>query len=272
MAFVNTKNGRLHYETLGEGRPIILIHGFTNFGLSWAQQVPELVHSGYRVILPDLYGHGQSQPAEHVLTVPDLTYGIVALMDQLAIDNAVIGGLSLGGMVAQQLAVDFPQRVEALIIANSRATFAEPGLVAAVSGWIDMFLQPDGPRKRLQTTWPIMLNESYRQSAAGRATLAAWTQVLSTVEGSSLANVAKGMTQFDLRDRIGTIHVPTLVISGEHDKLFPPVTSREVADGIPGASFQVIAGAAHISSLDSPDAFNALVRQFLCALCPVRRP
>lgn len=265
MAFIYSHRGRLHYESIGEGKPIVLIHGFTNFGLSWAQQVPLLVHSGYRVILPDLYGHGLSQPAEQVTTVSDLAEGILALLDHLSVERTVICGLSLGGMVAQQLAIDWPARVEALIIANSRATFAEPALIEAVAGWIKLFEQPDGPRKRLQSTWANMLNESFRQSAAGRATFAAWSQALSEVPGSSLANVARGMNLFDVRHRLGSVRAPALVISGGHDKLFTPEQSREIAEGIPGAEFQLIPDAAHISSLDSPDQFNALLLGFLQA-------
>ena len=63
---------RLNYEDVGSGLPILLIHGFTNYGMSWAPQLAPLVHSGHRVILPDLYGHGASSPAAEICTVPDL--------------------------------------------------------------------------------------------------------------------------------------------------------------------------------------------------------
>ena len=268
MPFLTAKHGRLHYESIGEGRPIIMIHGFTNYGLSWAQQVPELVHAGFRVILPDLYGHGQSQPADTALTVPDLASGITDLMHHLRISRAILCGLSLGGMVAQQLAVTAPACVEALVVANSRATFAEPALVEAVESWINVFLQPEGPLKRLAITWPLLLNETYRESAAGHAALSAWKQALAGVPGSSLANVAQGMTQFDLRDRISEITVPTCVISGDQDKLFPPEKTAEIASAIRSSVFHTIEGGGHISSMDSPDTFNRLLLDFVRSRAP----
>jgi 3-oxoadipate enol-lactonase len=83
MAIFESRRGDLHYELFGAGRPIVLIHGFTNFGLSWSPQLSALVHAGYRVILPDLHGHGASQPATALCTVEDLATDMVALLDHL---------------------------------------------------------------------------------------------------------------------------------------------------------------------------------------------
>ena len=81
MPIFQSDRGRLHYEELGAGRPILLIHGFTNYGLAWAPQLAALVHAGYRVILPDLHGHGASAPATSLCTVADLAADMVALLD-----------------------------------------------------------------------------------------------------------------------------------------------------------------------------------------------
>jgi 3-oxoadipate enol-lactonase len=263
MPFYDSDQRRLNFDTIGTGKPIILIHGFTNYGLVWTPQLSSLVHRGYQVILPDLAGHGRSAPATAATTVRDFTRDICALMDSLQLQRATLCGLSLGGMVAQQMAIEHPDRVDGLIVANTRATFAEARYEGVIAGWIQLFEQPDGPRKRLQSVWPIMLNEAFRASAAGRATLAAWSDVLGSVPGSSLSNVARGMVAFDLRDRLREIQAPTLVIAGEQDKLFPPAESREISDGIAGARFAVIPGAGHLSSLDSADAFNALLCEFV---------
>jgi 3-oxoadipate enol-lactonase len=263
MPFYDRDKRRLNFETIGSGKPIILIHGFTNYSLVWTPQLSSLVHRGYQVILPDLAGHGRSEPAAVTTTVHDFTRDICALMDRLQIQRASVCGLSLGAMVAQQMAIEHPGRVDGLVLANSRATFADARYEGVIAGWIDLFEQPDGPRKRLQSVWPIMLNEAFRASTTGRATLAAWSDVLGAIPGTSLSNVARGMISFDLRDRLREIQAPTLVIAGEQDKLFPPAETREIADGIPGAQFAVIRGAGHLSSLDSADAFNALLCGFV---------
>jgi 3-oxoadipate enol-lactonase len=269
MAIFESGRGDLHYESLGAGRPIVLLHGFTNFGLSWAPQLSALVHAGYRVILPDLHGHGASQPATALCTVPDLVTDVVALLDHLGAGPAVLCGLSLGGMVAQQMAIDRPDRVAGIIVANSRSSFADPELTAIVDGWITLFRQHDGPLKRLQATWPTLINEEFRQSSSGRAVFEAWARVLTRLPGSSLCHVAHGMTRFDLRGRLAAIRVPALLIGGEHDRLFSPNHAREIGNEIAGSACAVISGAGHLSNLDSSDQFNRLLLDFLPSHFPV---
>lgn len=254
---------RLHYEVLGRGDPVMLIHGFTNAGWSWMNQVAALVFAGYSVILPDLRGHGLSDPATDVTTVDDLTRDIVGLLDHLAIARVSVCGLSLGGMIALTLALEQPQRVDRLVVANSRAAFNDPATADLVAGWVEMFHRPGGPLQRFQATWPVMLNVQYRESPAGRATYATWCRLAERHVGSSLANVALGMRAFDVAGRLQGIGHSTLVIAGEEDKLFPPAVAREVSDGVADAQFTIIPGAAHISSLDSAEAFNARLLTFL---------
>jgi 3-oxoadipate enol-lactonase len=263
MAIFQSRRGPLHYEALGAGRPIMLIHGFTNYGLAWAPQLSALVHAGNRVILPDLHGHGASQPATALCTVADLATDMAALLDHVGIGPAVLCGLSLGGMVAQQMAIDHPDRVAALIVANSRSSFSGPELAAIVDGWIALFRQDEGPLKRLRATWPTLVSEAFRESSSGRAVFDAWARVLAAVPGSSFCHVAQGMTHFDVRRRLGAIRAPSLVICGEHDHLFSPDQAREIASEIAGSAYVVIPGAGHLSSLDSSDQFNRLLLDFL---------
>ncbi len=263
MPIFHAGRGHMQYETLGSGRPVVLIHGFTNYGLAWAPQLAPLVHGGCRVIVPDLHGHGGSAAATALCTVADFAADLAALLDHLGTAPAVLCGLSLGGMVAQQLALDRPEQVAGLLIANSRASFSGPAMEALVEDWVALFRQDDGPVRRLQATWPHLVNAAFRDSSAGRAAFDAWQRVLTPLPGASLCHVAQGMTRFDLRGRLGAIRVPTLVVSGEHDRLFTPDQAREIAAGIAGAGVEVIPGAGHISSMDSADRFNRLLMMFL---------
>jgi 3-oxoadipate enol-lactonase len=263
MGTLHLGTRRLNYEDVGSGLPILLIHGFTNNGMSWAPQLAALVHSGHRVILPDLYGHGASSPAAEICTVPDLACDMLKLLDHLGVGSIIVCGLSLGGMVALQMAVDQPNRISGIIVANSQSWFTGPEASAMVDAWIDLLLQSDGPLKRLRFTWPMLVNDEFRESAQGRASFDAWARVLSTVQGFSLCQVARGMTQFDLRGRLMAVCVPTLVISGEHDRLFNSEQSREISGGIKGSCCSIILGAGHLSNLDSPDQFNRVLLDFL---------
>jgi 3-oxoadipate enol-lactonase len=263
MPFFTHGNRRLHYITSGEGKPVLLVHGFTNAGLSWMHQIAALTFAGYQVIVPDLAGHGLSDRVDSVTTVPDLTRDAVALLDHLKLDAVTLCGLSLGGMIAQQAALDYADRIERIVVANSRATFATPESAAAVESWVGLFSQAQGPVKRFQATWPMMLNETFRESGAGVATFESWCRLAERADGASLINVARGMCAFDVRSRLLQIRQPTLVIAGEQDKLFAPDVAREVTDGVRGARMEIIPGASHISSLDSADRFNRLLLQFL---------
>jgi 3-oxoadipate enol-lactonase len=266
------KGRRLHYEILGAGTPIVLVHGFTNVGLSWMHQIAALVFNGYQVILPDLYGHGLSQSATETTTVDMLTSDVVALLDHLEVERATICGLSLGGMIAQVAALDYPDRVDRVVIANSRASFADPSLADVVAGWIALFEQPDGPLKRFRATWPLMLNEAFRSGSAGQATFETWSCLASRASGNSFVNIALGMRSFDVQDRLGRIGHQTLVICGDQDSLFPPMFSRQMSEAIPGARLVVIPGASHISCLDSADEFNRRLIDFLSSTSDSSRP
>lgn len=159
-------------------------------------------------------------------------------------------GLSLGAMVSLQMAIDQPNRVASIIVANCRSSFTGPETTAMVDGWIDLLLQEDGPLKRLRATWPTLVNDEFRESAQGRAAFDAWARVLATVQGASLCHIAEGMTQFDLRGRLAAIRAPALI-----------------SDQIAGSRCSVISGAGHLSSLDSSDQFNRLLLDFLAAHC-----
>jgi 3-oxoadipate enol-lactonase len=266
MAFFQSRGGSLHYEMMGSGPAILMIHGFTNHGMVWAEQVADLLHAGYRVVMPDLAGHGLSQAADRKTTVDHLTQDMLNLLDHLSIDKAVICGLSLGGMIAQYMAADHPQRVRALAIANSCADSTAPEVVAAIQSWIEMFERPNGPLLRMQAVWPQMLNERYRASPTADAFLASWQRINGKIPGTSFANVARGLQEFRSTDRLASVRVPCLVISGELDRLFPPAVCGEIAKLISGARFSIIPGAGHLSSLDSPKQFNELLMQFLSDL------
>jgi 3-oxoadipate enol-lactonase len=263
MPFYQSRGMKLHYEVVGEGPAVLMIHGFTNHGMVWAQQTADLLHAGYRVVMPDLAGHGLSQLAEQTITVDELAQDMVGLLDHLAIDRAVVCGLSLGGMVAQYLAADRPARVEALIVANSCVDSTAPDVVAANESWIEMFERPNGPLLRMQAVWPQMLNERYRASPTAEAFLATWKRINGKIPGSSFANVARGLQQFKSVDRLKCVTARSLVIAGEFDRLFPPPVCQEIASSIAGATFAVIDGAGHLSSLDSPLPFNELLLGFL---------
>lgn len=263
MPYYQARDARLHYEIAGEGPPMLLVHGFTNFGQVWGPQIASLVHAGYQAIAPDLAGHGLSAGAATLTDVPSLAADMVALLDTLGIERAIVCGLSLGGMIAQQMAVDYPGRLAGIVVAASRSQNA--GMQPAVENWIAELEGPRGALGRLGKTYPLLLNDRYRDSAAGDATRALWELVLAQVSGHALANVARGMLAFDVADSLPAIQTPTMVIAGEHDRLIPTALTRQIAERIPGAEYVEIPGGGHICSVDSAAAFTPALLRFAAA-------
>jgi 3-oxoadipate enol-lactonase len=263
MPFFISRGQKLHYEVIGHGEPLVLLHGVTNYGMVWTPQLSRLLYEGYKVIVPDLAGHGMSQPAAKKTTVPELAADVAELLDNIGEARAALCGLSLGGMVAQQFACDYPGRATALVTANSRPNANTPEQIRAVEGWTVLLAQTNGPQRRLEAVWPRLVNAQFRQTEAGAKTFREWHRVAAGLSGQSLCNVAMGFTEFDVRESLAKLKVPALVIAGEFDEIFPADISRQCADLIPGAEFSIIPGAGHISNVDSAEAFTLLCTAFL---------
>ncbi len=265
MAFYNV-NGRTNYFlSFGEGRPILLLHGISNSGRAWAPQVPALVEAGYRVIVPDHAGHGASGCLTRPFGVADIADDIEQLLKALAVDTLDMVGLSLGGMVALELALRHPDSFGRIIVANSFPRTTSPEFRAMAEGWATIFERPHGPVERFEQSWPSLVSSSFQNSAEGLRTYQVWHGIAATCDGVSLAHVARGITDFDVLARIGDLRMPALFIAGSEDRMSLPAVSQDMARDAAHGHYAEIAGAAHISNVDSSDAFNAHMLAFLRA-------
>jgi 3-oxoadipate enol-lactonase len=244
------------------GRPLVLLHGITNFGLTWAPQLGMLTSQGWQIIMPDLAGHGRSEPVTAPTTPQELAADVVALLDHLQLDRAVVGGLSLGGMIAQQLLVDHPERIAGVIVAAAgpRLGSQDPARIAA---WQEMWRTVNGPIRRLEEAWPHLTTEAYRTSPHGQAAYATWRQVLAGVSGQALAFIAEGLLTFDVLAALPRVTVPVLAVAAEYDRLVLPAHVHAVAELVPGAREATIPAAGHLMYLEQPAMFNALLAEFL---------
>ncbi len=252
-----------HFEEVGAGEPLLLLHGFTNHGLGWAPQLAPLAANGFRLLLPDLPGHGKSHTVTQPTSVQELARSALALLDHLGIAKAHICGLSLGGMVAQELALLAPDRIRTLVIACSSSRANDPATIAATERWIAVLEDENGPLNRLAESWPFLTTEPFRQTATARALYAGWQATLRDVSGAGLAHIARALARFDASQRLGVVQAPTLIIAGEADGLFPPDRAQALVEAIPGARLALLSGAGHLANIDSPDQFNSALLTFL---------
>lgn len=263
MAFYTVQDRTNYYIDIGEGRPVLLLHGISNSGRAWGPQLPALVAAGYRVIVPDHAGHGASGRVSTPFGVSDIADDTAALMAQLGIEQLDCVGLSLGGMVALELALRHPDHIGRLIVANSFERTATPAFVAMAEGWATVFEQPHGPVLRLEQNWPALVSPDFQVTAEGLRTWQVWHGIAASAHGPSLAQVARGITDFDCADRIADLAMPVLFVAGELDRMSPPDVSRTMAERARNGQYQMIDGAAHISNVDNADAFTRIMLDFL---------
>ena len=248
---------RLHFEELGEGFPLVLLHGHTLDRRMWHTAAPGLAAAGFRVIMPDLAGHGLSgPPAADSTPAGDLA----DLLRDLGIDKAIIAGLSQGGAVAINFALRFPELCAALIPIDAAlfghrfaqwpgtkpyiALARSEGLASGLQAWL---LDPLFASALASTAAPLI------REMVGQYPGHAWLeQAPSPVPPGPLDAV-----------RLGEIAAPTLVLTGEHDLPDFLQISEKLAAEIPGSHRRVISGAGHLVPLEQPKAFTAAVLQFL---------
>ncbi len=251
MAKLDRDGVAIHYEVHGQGPSILLSHGYSATCRMWDRQIAAL-KDHYQVIVWDMRGHGQSDyPAEpaaysEAATVEDMA----AILHACGIQRAIIGGLSLGGVMSLAFHRDHPEMTRALMIFDSGPGFRN---VEARQAWNQRALQ-----------------RADDLDARGLAALGTSDEVRLSQHrnATGLAGAARGMlTQRDdsLIRSLETIAVPTLVLVGSEDKNFLAATDY-MARKIPGAKKVVVEGAGHAANLHQPTAFNRAVEEFLGGL------
>lgn len=237
--------------------PTVLIHGLGTDRRIWLYQVPEFC-GRVPTLLVDLRGHGRSSAPAGEWTVADMARDVVRLLRQLGAEKANLVGLSLGGMVAQQFALDYPYATAKLVLVD---TIAGP---------------PPGGDQALREALAFIEAQPMRAIAESRITAALTDAVdpalrrylieqVALNDKEAYVRAARAAFAFDVRDRLGEIAAPTLVLVGEQDRTFPMAWMEELASGIRGARLVRLPGAAHLSNLERPRELNRAVLEFLGA-------
>ncbi|UJF32432.1 alpha/beta fold hydrolase [Paenibacillus hexagrammi] len=246
--------------------PIILLHGFPLDHRMWSHQIETLTASSYRVITPDLLGMGRSELPSSNISLDRYADDILAMMDQLQIPRAVLGGFSMGGYVAFALLRKAPERFSALILANTRPEADSPEgrqnrMKMAAS------LYEKGSSAAKDAMLPKLLTEHTRAESPGL--VSELEQVMTAMEPEGLVHASLAMAfRPDASDLLTSIQVPTLVIAGEQDPITTPEIMKSMADQIPASQFHVIPEASHLTPQEKPDAFNAVLLGFLNSIKP----
>ena len=218
----------------------------------WFDQV-RLLPSEWNVVTFDLRGHGGSALSETEPTIDDFADDVIGVVDRLGVQRFAFCGLSIGGVIGQNLAVRYPDRLEALVLASTGLTILSPTALrdraARVldegTGWI---------ADLSSTRW---FTESFRENHPDQ--VADQMSHLRGMDPGGYAHACLALAGFDGHEDAGSIETPTLVISGDDDVATPPSHSAELVAAIPGARLHRIPDAAHLCSVEQPQFFTDLV-------------
>lgn len=245
----------LNITDLGEGTPILWIHGFPLASSIYERQLT-LPHA--RHVIPDLPGFGQSPPPEVEISIDDYARLMLDVLDERSIDRAVVAGLSMGGYICFALARIAPERVRGLILIDTRET---PDDDAGRKGRFESIdkVRTAGVQPIVDTMLPKMLTAGAPQEVRERV-----REIMTSASPAGVTTALKAMAERpDSSNILRSIDVPTLIVVGKEDPITPPADASRMAAAMRNATLVEIPDAAHLSNYEQPDAFNAACAQFL---------
>jgi 3-oxoadipate enol-lactonase len=257
MPFAQLEDVRIHYDLAGPaGAPILVFSNSLGATLSmWDPQMPAF-QKQFRVLRYDTRGHGQSSVTPGPYTIEQLARDVVALLDELQLDRVYFCGLSMGGQTGMWLALNAAARFHKLVLCNTAAKIGSPEM------WNTRI---EGVRKGGMNSISTAVIERWFSAdfRSESPDVIATTKLM--LEGATPEGYAANCTairDFDARETISAIRVPTLVIAGTHDAATTPVDGHYLAEHIAGARY-VELNAAHLSNIETRDRFNAELSAFL---------
>lgn len=260
MAIAEHQDQQIFFDDVGSGAPVVLGHSFLCTGEMWREQIRVLANK-YRIINPDLRGHGRSGPVYRPFSLYDAVEDVIAVLDLLRIERAVWCGLSIGGMVAIRAALTHPDRVAALILLDSDA--GSETLLRKLKYWaMGLGTRTIGIRPFLSAIARLMFGSTTRRQ--NPTLVKEWRSVFASVDVPSALNCLDALIDRDsVVPRLPEIKVPSLVMVGEEDRSLPPALARRLHEGLRDSTLKVVRGAGHLSALEQPTLVNEAITGFL---------
>jgi len=252
---------RLYYEVAGEGEPLFLISGFACDHLIWGKVAPRL-SSRYRVVSFDHRGVGESSSVDGPFSIKEMAEEAALLMEEIGAKHAHVAGHSMGGMIAQELALAHPDRVRSLLLLASLAQCDQRGK-ALIESFGDLPRLVDPPTSaRLIMPW--LYTDAFYSKPGAVQELVKWLiECPNPPTPEAMFYQSRAISACDTSGRLRAIHCPTLVLAGKEDILLPVKLSEQLAQGIPGAEFVLLEETGHGMLIETPDSVALAMLDFL---------
>lgn len=247
----------LHYRLRGRaGAPVLALANSLGTDARIWDGVITLLAERYHILSYDKRGHGLSDAPPGDYTLDDHVADLAGLLDHVGLNRLALAGVSVGGLIAQGFALRYPERLSALVLCDTAPKVGDAAMwnarIAAV--------RAGGMAALVDGVMPRWFSEAYRQNQADA--LAGWRNMFLRMPVDGYAGTCACLRDTDLRDAIGAITTPTLVVVGDEDLSTPPALVRDAADRIAGARFEVISGCGHLPSIEQPQALATSMMRF----------
>ncbi|MGW1028139.1 alpha/beta fold hydrolase [Streptomyces sp. NPDC002577] len=263
MSRISVQGVTFHCDDMGpsDGLPVVLIHGHPFNRSLWAPQATALVAAGYRVITPDLRGYGDSDVTPGKVFLSDFADDIAALLGQLGVERAVVGGVSMGGQIAMEFQRRHPLRVRALVLSDTSAP-AETDAGKEFRNRLADRLLAEGMDGYAAEVIDKML-AAYNVAAMPDVAAHVLGMMRATDPRGAAAALRGRAERPDYRDTLATVEVPVLIVVGADDVYTPVGDAEDIHRLVPHAALAVIEKAGHLPCAEQPERFNAALLDFL---------
>jgi pimeloyl-ACP methyl ester carboxylesterase len=253
----------MHYDDQGpwDGLPVVLVHGHPFNRTLWGPVAKALAAAGYRVIAPDLRGYGDSSVNPGTVFLSDFADDIAVLLDHLAVERAVIGGVSMGGQITMEFQRRYPQRVRALVLSDTSAP-AETEEGKAFRNRLADRLLAEGMDGYAGEVIDKML-AAYNVTALPDVAAHVLGMMRATDPRGAAAALRGRAERPDYRDTLAAVETPVLIVVGVDDVYTPVSNAEDIHRLIPHATLTVIDQAGHLPGVEQPEQFNAALLDFL---------
>lgn len=240
------------YWVFGEGTPLVLITGLVTPASSWGPLPKILSDQGYKVIAIDNRDIGRSSRCHDIeYQVADMAKDVAAVFDAEEIERGYVLGISLGGMIAQELALHFPERVEKLILVGTDPGF--PDRVVDEDFWMSFLSLPSNdPQTYLRAAVGLMTAPGFADANPGMVDMIVKSRIGAFADSGQLNRQMLASTSFSSSERLPDLRVPTLIIHGDKDRMVPTANGPLLAELLPNSELVILEGVGHLSPLEAP--------------------